>query len=383
MQRPEVPSELELFRDNARKFFQSEIRPHGEAWREAGMVDREAFRKAGEAGFLCMWADERYGGLGIEDFRYEQVLIEENARFGDSGYFITLHSRLVAPYLKHFGTEEQRERLLPDMISGEKILAIAMTEPDAGSDLAGMKTRAEDKGDHWLLNGAKTYISNGILADVVVVAARTDPDNPHGVTLFLVERGMEGFERGRRLKKMGMHSQDTAELFFRDVKVPKANVLGQPNMGFIHLMQGLAEERLIAACGNLAGARAAIDVTREFVRNRKVFGKPLSKMQNTRFKLAALDTDADIAQVYVDRCVAEHNAGRLTAEDAARAKLFTSELQGRAVDEGVQLHGGAGYMDEYPICRMYQDERIHRILAGTSEIMKEIVARAILDKETS
>ncbi|MCK5770345.1 acyl-CoA dehydrogenase family protein [Algiphilus sp.] len=383
MQRPEVPSELELFRDNARKFFQTEIHPHGEAWREAGMVDREAFRKAGNAGFLCMWADEKYGGLGIEDFRYEQVLIEENARFGDSGYFITLHSRLVAPYLKHFGTEEQRERLLPDMISGERILAIAMTEPDAGSDLAGMKTRAEDKGDHWVLNGAKTYISNGILADVVVVAARTDPENPHGVTLFLVERGMEGFERGRRLKKMGMHSQDTAELFFRDLRVPKANVLGKPHMGFIHLMQGLAEERLIAACGNLAGARAAIDVTREFVRNRKVFGKPLSKMQNTRFKLAALDTDADIAQVYVDRCVAEHNAGRLTAEDAARAKLFTSELQGRAVDEGVQLHGGAGYMDEYPICRMYQDERIHRILAGTSEIMKEIVARAILDKETS
>ncbi|HSW12538.1 MAG TPA: acyl-CoA dehydrogenase family protein [Solimonas sp.] len=370
---------MELFRDSARKFFQTEIRPHSERWREAGIVDREAFLKAGDAGFLCMWADEQYGGLGIKDFRYEQILIEENAAHGDSGYFITLHSRLVAPYIQHFGTEEQKQRYYPGLISGEKILAIAMTEPDAGSDLAGMKARAEDKGDHWLLNGSKTYISNGILADVVIVAAKTHPDNPHGVTLFLVERGMEGFERGRMLKKMGMKSQDTSELFFRDVKVPKANVLGQAHAGFYQLMKGLGEERLIAAVGNLAGARAAMDVTREFVRNRKVFGKPLSKMQNTRFKLAALDAEIDIAQVYVDRCVEQHNLGKLDPTDAARAKLYTSELAGRMVDEGVQLHGGAGYMDEYPICRMYQDERIHRILAGTSEIMKEIISRATLD----
>ncbi|AXQ31316.1 acyl-CoA dehydrogenase [Solimonas sp. K1W22B-7] len=379
MKRPAIDSDMEMFRDSARKFFQTEIRPHSERWREAGIVDREAFTKAGEAGYLCMWADEQYGGLGIKDFRYEQILIEENATHGDSGYFITLHSRLVAPYLEHFGTEEQKQRLYPGIISGEKILAIAMTEPDAGSDLAGMKARAEDKGDHFLLNGSKTYISNGILADIVIVAAKTHPDNAHGVTLFLVERGMEGFERGRMLKKMGMKSQDTSELFFRDVKVPKANVLGQVHAGFYHLMKGLAEERLIAACGNLAGARAAMDVTKEFVRNRKVFGKPLSKMQNTRFKLAALDAEIDIAQVYVDRCVEQHNLGKLDPTDASRAKLFTSELQGRMVDEGVQLHGGAGYMDEYPICRMYQDERIHRILAGTSEIMKEIIARATLD----
>ena len=379
MKRKALEPEMELFRDSARKFFQTEIRPHSERWREAGIVDREAFEKAGDAGYLGMWVDEKYGGLGLKDFRYEQILIEENATHGDSGYFITLHSRLVAPYLQHFGTEEQKQRYFPGIMSGKTIMAIAMTEPDAGSDLAGMKSRAEDKGDHWLLNGSKTYISNGILADLVIVAAKTHPENAHGVTLFLIERGMEGFERGRMLKKMGMKSQDTAELFFRDVKVPKTHVLGQVNAGFYHLMQGLAEERLIAACGNLAGARAALDVTKEFVRNRKVFGKPLSKMQNTRFKLASLDAEIDIAQVYVDRCVEQHNLGKLDPTDAARAKLYTSELQGRMVDEGVQLHGGAGYMEEYAICRMYQDERIHRILAGTSEIMKEIIARSTLD----
>ncbi len=379
MQRKPFDAEMEMFRDSARKFFQQEIRPHSEHWREQHLIDREAYRKAGDMGFLCMWADEQYGGQGLKDFRYEQILIEENAFHGDSGYFVTLHSRLVAPYIGHFGTDEQKQRLLPGCVSGEKILAIAMTEPDAGSDLAGMKSRAEDKGDHWLLNGSKTYISNGINADVVIVAAKTHPDNAHGVTLFLVERGMEGFERGRNLKKMGMQSQDTAELFFRDVKVPKANVLGKPHGGFYHLMQGLAEERLIAACGNIAAARYALELTKEFVRQRKVFGKPLSKMQNTRFKLAALDAEIDIAQVYVDRCVEVHNEGKLSPDDAARAKLYTSELNGRMVDEGVQLHGGAGYMDEYPICRLYQDERIHRILAGTSEIMKEIIARSTLD----
>lgn len=379
MKRPAVEPELELFRDSARKFFQKEIQPKSEQWREQGMVDREAFLKAGEMGFLCMWADEQYGGTGIEDFRYEQVLIEENAAHGDSGFFMTLHSRLVAPYIKHFGNDEQKARLLPGCISGEKILAIAMTEPDAGSDLAGMKTRAEDKGDHWLLNGSKTYISNGILADIVIVAAKTNPDNPHGMTLFLVERGFEGFERGRNLKKMGMKSQDTAELFFKNCVVPKANVLGQVDAGFFHLMQGLAEERLIAAVGNLAGAFEAMRVTKEFVRERKAFGKPLSKFQNTRFKLAEMDTEMDIAQVYVDRLVEAHNDGKLNPVDAARAKLQTSEINGRMVDLGVQLHGGAGYMDEYPICRMYQDERIHRILAGSSEIMKEIISRATLD----
>lgn len=379
MQRRPFDPEMELFRDSARKFFQQEIHPHSERWRETNVVDREAFRKAGEQGYLCMWADEKYGGLGLKDFRYEQILIEENTYYGDRGYFITLHSRLVGPYLEHFGSEEQKTRFLPGMISGETILAIAMTEPDAGSDLAGMKTRAVELDDYWLLNGSKTYISNGINADVVIVAARTHADNPHGVTLFLVERGMAGFERGRNLKKMGLKSQDTAELFFHDVKVPKANVLGQVHGGFYHLMQGLVEERLIAACSNVAAARLALDVTIDFVKQRKVFGKALSKLQNTRFQLAALDTEIDIAQNYVDRCVEVHLQGKLDAVDAARAKLYSSEVFGRTVDEGVQLHGGAGYMEDYEICRLYQDERVGRILAGTSEIMKEIVARAILD----
>mgnify|MGYP003412069973 CR=1 FL=1 len=379
MQRRPFDSEMELFRDSARKFFQQEIRPHGERWREANIVDREAFLKAGAQGYLCMWADEQYGGMGLKDFRYEQILIEENAFHGDSGYFISLHSRLVAPYLGNFGTDEQKQRFLPGAISGETILAVAMTEPDAGSDLAGMKSRAVEHDDHWVLNGSKTYISNGINADVVIVAAKTHPENPHGLTLFILERGMPGFERGRNLKKMGLKSQDTAELFFHDVKIPKANVLGQVNRGFYHLMHGLAEERLMAACGNIVSARVALEVTKKFVQERKVFGKPLSKLQNTRFVLAALDAEIDMAQDYVDRCVEIHNATGLDAVDAARAKLITSELNGRMVDAGVQLHGGAGYMEEYEICRLYQDERVHRILAGTSEIMKEIIARSILD----
>lgn len=371
--------DTELFRDAARKFFQSEIRPHSERWRKAGVVDREAFLKAGDAGFLCMWADEQYGGQALKSFRYEQILIEENTFHGDPGFFMSVHSRLIAPYLGHFGNDEQKQRFFPDIINGGKILAVAMTEPDAGSDLAGMKTRAVEDGDHWVLNGSKIYISNGLLADIVIVAAKTHPDNAHGVTLFIVERGMEGFERGRNLAKMGLKSQDTAELFFKDVRVPKANVLGQVHGGFYHLMKGLAEERLLSAVGTLSSARLAMQLTQDFVRQRKVFGKPLSKMQNTRFKLAALDTEIAVAQAFLDQCIERHDAGRLSAEDAARAKLFASELNGRMVDEGVQLHGAAGYMDEYPICRLYQDERINRILAGTSEIMKEIIARSILD----
>ena len=294
MQRRPFDAEMELFRDSARKFFQQEIRPHGERWREANIVDREAFLKAGAQGYLCMWADEQYGGMGIKDFRYEQILIEENAFHGDTGYFISLHSRLVAPYIGNFGTDEQKQRFLPGAISGETILAVAMTEPDAGSDLAGMKSRAVEHDDHWLLNGSKTYISNGINADVVIVAAKTHPENPHGITLFILERGMPGFERGRNLKKMGLKSQDTAELFFHDVKIPKANVLGQVHRGFYHLMHGLAEERLMASCGNIVSARVALEVTKKFVQDRKVFGKPLSKFQNTRFTLADIKAKLDI-----------------------------------------------------------------------------------------
>lgn len=377
MQRRIFTEEHEMFRDSVRSFMINEIAPHCDRWREQGIVDRKAFEQSGEMGLLLMWADEKYGGAGISDFRYEQILIEELARNGDPGFFMTLHSRLVGPYLGELGTDEQKARWLPGCISGKKILAVAMTEPGAGSDVAGIKTRAEDKGDHWLLNGSKTYISNGILADLVVVAARTVPDSTHGLGLFVVERGMEGFERGRNLKKMGLKAQDTAELFFNNVKVPKENVLGEPTRGFYNLMRFLAEERLLGAVGYLAAAQTAFDLTLEYIRERKAFGKPIAEYQNSRFKMADMRMQLDIAQVYVDRCVEEHNEGQLTADVAARAKLFTSELEGRVMDDCVQLHGGAGYMDEYRISRMYTDARVSRIYAGSSEIMRELIARSI------
>jgi acyl-CoA dehydrogenase len=372
--------EQELFRDSYRQFLQREVTPHRGAWREAGIVPREMFRKMGEQGYLLIWADERYGGLGTDDFRFQQIMIEEDARYGDSGFYHTLHSRLVGPYLRHFGNEEQRNRFLPKCVTGECILAIAMSEPDAGSDLAGIKSRAVDRGDHWVLNGAKTYISNGINADLVIVAAKTSAETPRQMGLFLVERGMEGFERGRNLAKMGMKSQDTAELFFRDVKILPSNVLGDPVEGFRYLMRGLAEERLIGAVSYLANAWAAYEVTCEFVKQRKVFGKALCELQNTRFKIASMRTELEVAQAYVDQCVGEQNEGQLTAEAAAIAKLFVSEVEGRVVDEGVQLHGGAGYMEEYDICRRYTDARISRIYAGSSEIMREIIARSIFGR---
>lgn len=366
-----------MFRDSVRSFMQKEIQPHSNRWHEQGIVDREAFKKAGDMGLLLMWADEKYGGAGVSDFRYEQILIEENAKYGDAGFFVTLHNRLVGPYIGELGTEEQKQRWLPKCVSGEHILALAITEPGAGSDVAGLRTRAEDKGDHYLLNGSKTYISNGINADLIVVVARTEPGSGRGLSLFVLERGMDGFERGRNLKKMGLKSQDTAELFFNNVKVPKENLLGELNHGFYHLMHFLAEERLLGAAGYVAVANAAFDLTMDYIKDRKAFGQPIANFQNTRFKMADMRMQIDIAQTFVDHCVLEHNAGNLTAEDAAKAKLFTSELEGRVVDECVQLHGGAGYMDEYPISRMYVNARISRIYAGSSEIMREIIARSI------
>lgn len=354
-----------------------EIGPNSDKWHEQGIVDREAYLKAGEQGLLLMWADEKYGGAGVADFRYEQVLIEENARYGDAGFFMTLHSRLVGPYISELGTEEQKARWLPKCITGEHILAVAITEPGAGSDVAGIRTKAEDKGDHWLLNGSKIYTSNGILADLVVVVARTDQSSRHGLSLFVVERGMQGFERGRNLKKMGLKSQDTAELFFNNVKVPKENLLGEVNRGFYHLMHFLAEERMLGAVGYLATADAAFDITMDYIKERKAFGRAIADFQNTRFKMADMRMEIDVAQAFVDQCVMEHDEGELSADDAAKAKLFTSELEGRVVDTCVQLHGGAGYMDEYPICRMYLNARVSRIYAGSSEVMREIIARSI------
>jgi alkylation response protein AidB-like acyl-CoA dehydrogenase len=377
MNRRIFDEEHEMFRDSVRNFMKNEIQPHSDKWHEQGIVDREAFLKAGEQGYLLMWADEKYGGIGVPDFRYEQVLIEENAHYGDAGFFMALHSRLVGPYIGELATDEQKARWLPKCISGEHILAVGITEPGAGSDVAGIRTKAEDKGDHWLLNGSKTYISNGILADLVVVVARTDQNNRHGLSLFVVERGMDGFERGRNLKKMGLKSQDTAELFFNNVKVPKENLLGEVNKGFYQLMHFLAEERLLGAVGYLAASEAAFNITMDYIRERKAFGQTIADFQNTRFRMADMRMQIDIAQAFLDQCVLEHNEGKLSADDAAKAKLFTSELECRIMDDCVQLHGGAGYMDEYPICRMYLNARISRIYAGSSEVMREIIARSI------
>ena len=369
--------EHDEFRDAVRRFMQKEIAPHTARWREQGHVDRWAFTKAGEQGYLLMWAEEQYGGAGIADFRYAQILYEENMREGDPGYYLQLHSSLVAPYLAGLGTEEQKARWLPPCVRGEKILAIAMTEPAAGSDLAGMKCTAEDRGDCYVLNGSKTYISNGQLADLIVVAARTDPQQRYGISLLVVEEGMPGFQRGRRLRKIGLHAQDTSELFFDNVRVPKQNLLGEPHKGFGYLAQFLAGERLVSAVEGVALAQTAFDLTLEFVQQRQAFGRPIGTFQHSRFTMAGMRAEIDCVQTFIDQCVLEYNAQRLTAELAAEAKLLGTELAGRIVDTCVQLHGGAGYMEEYKIARLYCDARVMRIFAGTSEIMKEIIGRGL------
>jgi alkylation response protein AidB-like acyl-CoA dehydrogenase len=377
MRRRIFEPEHDLFREQARRFFQKEIAPHAARWREQGHVDREAFQWAGRQGYLLMWADERYGGAGVEDFRYEQILYEENVRHGEFGFFMTVHSRLVAPYLGLLGTDEQKQRWLPGCVRGDTILGVAMTEPDAGSDLAGIRTRAERRGDHWVLNGAKTYISNGQIGDLFVVVARTDPQSRHGLGLFVVEHGMPGFRRGRNLRKIGMHAQDTSELFFDDVAVPGANVLGEPTRAFEYLTRLLAEERLLSATASLAAAQTAFDLTLDFVKERRAFGRPIGAFQNTRFTLASLRTELDAAQSFLDAAVLEHNDGALSPVLAAEVKLLASELQSRVIDDCVQLHGSAGYMEEYRIARLYADARISRIYAGTSEIMREIIGRSL------
>jgi alkylation response protein AidB-like acyl-CoA dehydrogenase len=377
MKRLIFDAEHDAFRDSVRRFFINEIGPHAARWREEGQVDRWAYTKAGEQGYLLMWADEKYGGAGVADMRYEQIVYEENIRHGDPGFYLNLHSGLVAPYIGKLGTDEQKARWLPKCISGENILAVAMTEPGSGSDLAGMKTTAVDAGDHWILNGSKSYISNGQLADLVIVAARTVPGSRYGIGLFVIEAGMEGFQRGTRLRKMGLKAQDTSELFFENVKVPKSNVLGESDKGFGYLANFLAGERLIAAIDSMAAAQTGFDITLEFVLQRRAFGKPIGAFQNTRFSMAKMRAETDAMQTFVDQCVLLYNKGELTAEVASEAKLLATELEGRVMDECVQLHGGAGYMEEYRICQLYTDARVSRIFAGTSEIMKEIIGRSL------
>lgn len=371
--RPLFDEEHKVFRDNFRRFCAEEILPYQDKWLEQGIVDREIWEKAGENGFLAPQVDEEYGGLSLDDFRYRQIMIEELALVGESGFALSLHNDVIAPYLIAYGNDEQKQRWLPGICSSEIILAIAMTEPDTGSDLQNIKSRLEDKGDHYVLNGAKTYISNGIISDLVVVAAKA----PEGVTLVCVPRGAEGFSRGRNLKKMGLKSQDTAELFFENVVVPKEDVLGQPGQGFIYLMQKLAEERLVCAIGAVGGAWFAFNHTLEYVKERQAFGKPIGKFQNTRFGMAEMKTEITIGQTFVDSLANKLIEGKLSPDEASMAKWWCTDMLNRVVDQGVQFHGGAGYMMEYPIARAYVDARISPIFAGTNEIMKEIIGRGL------
>jgi acyl-CoA dehydrogenase len=377
MRRTIFEPEHALFRDQARRFFQTKISPHTERWRQQGYVDREAFQWAGEQGYLVMWADERFGGAGIADFRFEQILYEENVRYGDIGFFASVHSRLVAPYIGRLGTEEQKQRFLPSCVRGETILGIAMTEPDAGSDLAGIRTTAQFSDGHWVLQGCKTYISNGQIGDVFIVVARTGPERRSGLGLFLVERGMSGFRRGRNLKKIGLHAQDTSELFFDAVPIPVTNVLGDPTKGFEYLTQLLAEERLLSGTASIASAQTAFDLTLEFVKERRAFGRPIGSFQNSRFKMADMRAHLDAVQTFLDSAVMQHNAEAISPVMAAEVKLLASELENRVMDECLQLHGSAGYMQEYRISRLFTDARISKIYAGTSEIMREIIGRSL------
>jgi len=380
MQRTIFSDEHDQFRASFRRFVEKEISPHHLEWEQAGIVPRELFLAAGANGFLGMGVPEELGGGGVDDFRYNLIISEElqRAGTGGAGLGITLHNDICLPYFTSLCTDEQKARWLPGICSGELITAIAMTEPGIGSDLASMATSALRDGDHYVVNGSKTFITNGINADLVITAVKTDPTQRHrGMSLLILERGMEGFERGRNLEKVGMHAQDTAELFFTDVQVPVANLLGTEGDGFLHLVHNLPQERLSIAAAGVAAASAALGWTLAYCKERTAFGMPIGSFQNSRFVLAEIATEVELGQVFVDRCIEALNDGVLTAEEAAMAKWWCTELQKRVVDRCVQLHGGYGYMLEYPIARAYTDARITTIYGGTTEIMKEIIGRSL------
>lgn len=379
MQRKHYDEDQLAFADAVRTFISKEITPHFLDWEDAGLTPRELFTAAGANGFLGMQVPEQFGGGGTTDFRFNQVLGEELAMAGTGGAAlgITLHNDICLPYFLHLTNDEQKQRWLPGIASGELITAVAMTEPGAGSDLAGIRTSGVVDGTDLIINGSKTFITNGINADLVITAVRTSPDKHRGLTLVILERGMPGFERGRNLDKLGQHSQDTAELSFTDVRVPQANILGELGGGFLGLVSNLPQERLSIALGAVASARAALNWTIDYVRERKAFGNSLGSLQNTKFVLAEVATEVDIAEAYIDRCVVALNEGDLTVEDAAKAKWWGTELQGRAIDKCLQLHGGYGFMMEYPIARAYADARVTRIYGGATEIMKEIIGRSL------
>ncbi|MCR5873449.1 acyl-CoA dehydrogenase family protein [Phenylobacterium sp. J426] len=368
--------DLNVFRDQVRKFFERELHPHLDRWEAEGIVDRQFWRACGEAGLLCPTVDPEYGGLGL-DFRYNAVIDEELAYAGSSAG-ITLQSDIVADYIENYGSEEQKREWLPKMVSGEAITAIAMTEPGTGSDLQAVRTSAKKDGDHYVINGSKTYITNGQNADLIVVVCKTDPDaGSKGVSLILVEATRDGFKRGRNLDKIGQHSADTSELFFEDVRVPLANCLGEEGKGFAYLMTQLPQERLGIAVSAMGGAQRAFDEAVKFTKERKAFKQTVFDFQNTRFTMAGLKAKMQAGWAHLDWCIARHLEGKLTAAEASAAKLFHTELQWEVCDAALQLHGGAGYMNEYPIARLWRDARVQRIYGGTSEIMKEVVARTI------
>ncbi len=372
--------EHEAFRELCREFLLREAAPHTAEWEAAGIVDRLIWKKAGESGLLGFEVPEEYGGAGMRDFRYNAILGEEIAATGSVGVGFTLHNDITAPYLLALCNEEQKKRWLPGFVSGDLITAIAMTEPSTGSDLQSIRTTARpaDDGDGWILNGSKTFITNGIYSDLVIVAAKTDPEAGYrGMSLLAVERGMPGFERGRNLAKVGMHAQDTAELFFSDVKVPRANLLGEEGQGFLYLMTNLPQERLSIAVAAVAGMERAVELTLAYAKERTAFGKPIGNFQASRFALAEMVTKTRAARSYVDQCILALNAGELSADEAAGAKYWTTDLLGEVVDAAVQLHGGYGYMDEYEVSRIWRDARVTRIYGGTNEIMKEIVGRSL------
>ena len=379
MQRRIFTEEHDAFRQMTRRFVESEIEPFHDQWEEEGIVPREVWKKAGAQGLLCTDVATEYGGGGVDDFRYQTIVDEEVVRVGASGVGFTLHNDVVVPYFKKYANDEQKQRFLPTMASGETITAIAMTEPGTGSDLQRVKTTAIKQPDgSYLLNGAKTFITNGIHADLVIVVAKTDPEaGAAGTSLLLVERGMDGFERGRKLKKMGMPAQDTAELFFNDVRVPAENLLGEEGKGFVYLMEALPQERLSIAVAAVAGARAALDLTLAYAKEREAFGRPIGSFQNSRFMLAEMKTKIEVGQAFVDDCILKLNEGTLGVDEAAMAKYWCTDMLDEVVDAGVQLHGGYGYMQEYRISRAYVDSRVMRIYGGTNEIMKEIIGRTM------
>ncbi|MBA3419480.1 MAG: acyl-CoA dehydrogenase family protein [Geodermatophilaceae bacterium] len=369
----------EAFRDMVRSFVAKHIVPFHEQWEADGLVDRAVWLEAGKQGLLGLDIPEEYGGGGVRDFRYNAVLTEELMRVGATGVGFFLHNDVVSPYLRELTDEEQKQRWLPGFVSGELISAIAMTEPNAGSDLQGIATTARRDGDDFVVNGSKTFITNGILSDIVIVAVRTDPDSPgsQGLSLLMVERDMPGFERGRNLNKVGLKAQDTAELFFDDVRVPAANLLGGLNRGFAYLLHNLPQERLSIAVAAVAACEWMLEMTLEYVKERRAFGQPIGSFQYNRFTLAELATKVQIARVFLNTCIAELNAGRLSVTDAAMAKWWTTDLQNAVADACLQLHGGYGYMNEYPISKAWRDSRVQSIYGGTNEIMKEIIGRSL------